>query len=282
MDKSPSSTNNFSDMEALLPLYALGGLSAAEMAQVEAFLAQHPEKQAEVEAMSDAASLLAEAVPDLEPPSHVKTAVIGHVQRSAVKEVSSRPKVISTDLSSSKKGWVSRFSVFRPLVALASVGAMAVLALSVVQVVSLQRQMDTLQGQNTALSQSLVDQGWLVSYLLDDEVDKFSIAGTEGSPGSSGQLLLRENGADGILLVSDLSPLAADQTYQFWAINSETAVDAGLFTIGEDGIGILRVDLDEPIENFEAIGVSIEPAGGSSEPTGEIVMLSELEQNTGR
>jgi anti-sigma-K factor RskA len=73
-----------------------------------------------------------------------------------------------------------------------------------------------------------------------------------------------------------LAPLPSGKVYQFWLIKGDTPVSAGLFSVDTQGRGLLSVSTSEPIGSFDAIGVSIEPEGGSPQPTGDIVMLSKL------
>jgi anti-sigma-K factor RskA len=79
-----------------------------------------------------------------------------------------------------------------------------------------------------------------------------------------------------VLVVTGLKPLPAGNTYEFWLIKDSAAVPAGLFKVDEQGQGVLQVTQSLASNSFNAIGVSIEPAGGSQQPTGDIVMLGKL------
>jgi anti-sigma-K factor RskA len=47
-------------------------------------------------------------------------------------------------------------------------------------------------------------------------------------------------------------------------------------TVDENGQGVFIVSSNESIGTFNALGISVEPDGGSQQPTGDIVVLSEL------
>jgi len=51
---------------------------------------------------------------------------------------------------------------------------------------------------------------------------------------------------------------------------------AGLLAVDAHGQGVLIVSSDAEIGSFQSLGISIEPDGGSPQPTGDIVVLSDL------
>ncbi|GAA3860112.1 anti-sigma factor [Leifsonia kafniensis] len=67
------------------------------------------------------------------------------------------------------------------------------------------------------------------------------------------------------LLVEDLPALPNDEAYQLWYINGEGAVSAGTFT--SPGSGTVWRVLDGTMQAGDAVGVTVEPAGGSKQPT---------------
>jgi hypothetical protein len=46
--------------------------------------------------------------------------------------------------------------------------------------------------------------------------------------------------------------------------------------VDENGQGVFIVNSEESIGSFNSLGISIEPQGGSVQPTGDIVVLSDL------
>ncbi len=71
-------------------------------------------------------------------------------------------------------------------------------------------------------------------------------------------------------LISDSLPaLDPDQTYEMWLIGAKGPVPAGLFVPDEDGRVIAF--LDAAPAPGEVVGLTVEPAGGSPAPTGEIL-----------
>ena len=67
------------------------------------------------------------------------------------------------------------------------------------------------------------------------------------------------------LLVENLPELPKDEAYQLWYINGAGAVSAGTFTSSGNGT-VWRV-LDGTMKAGDTVGVTVEPAGGSKQPT---------------
>ncbi|MBK8429796.1 MAG: anti-sigma factor [Chloroflexi bacterium] len=67
--------------------------------------------------------------------------------------------------------------------------------------------------------------------------------------------------------------------HQVLLIRDDGHDTAETFTVSTEGNGVLVVHSAEPLNTFTAVGVSIEPAGGSIQRTGEIVLLGNLMTN---
>ena len=74
------------------------------------------------------------------------------------------------------------------------------------------------------------------------------------------------------LVVSGLQEAPSDHTYQLWFMDDGVPVSAGVFDVS-DGLAI--VEADRSVEGFEGAAISLEPEGGSTEPTLPAVMASE-------
>jgi anti-sigma-K factor RskA len=88
--------------------------------------------------------------------------------------------------------------------------------------------------------------------------------------GVSGSLVVNRERDSGILILSDLPALGEDEIYQIWLIEPDNGrVSAGLFdTNRESGFTIVSLDSNGSFQGYTGIGVTIEPAGGSDQPTG--------------
>lgn len=96
----------------------------------------------------------------------------------------------------------------------------------------------------------------------------------EGEAGSSARVVVSASRGEAVFLADGMDQVSAEQTYELWLIDDAGAEPAGLFDVDEQGRAtqVLTGDL----ESAAAIGVTVEPAGGSPQPTSDPVMVIEL------
>lgn len=78
----------------------------------------------------------------------------------------------------------------------------------------------------------------------------------------------------GVLVADGLESPPEDRIYAFWLIGDQEAIPAGLFRPDAEGRATHLVEGD--LEAAAAVGVTVEPAGGSPQPTGEVLIFAEL------
>jgi anti-sigma-K factor RskA len=139
------------------------------------------------------------------------------------------------------------------------------------QIAQLESEMDSLVQVNQQLEQELSNyRTQLAIFANADRV--VALAGTPDAPTASGAFYAGPE--NGLLVLRGLPPLPADQTYELWLIPGEGApVPAGLVQVAADGNNTFAIDLAGLPSDYAAVGLSIEPAGGSPSPTGPIVLL---------
>jgi anti-sigma-K factor RskA len=256
------------EIEELLPFYALDALTDEEKGFVESYLAAHPEARVRLDEMTRAASSLPHAVSPVEPPRRIKDALMARVR------VNERARASATGQPSRR---VIRFeSLFQTL----SLGAAAV---AIIWALFLNIQISRLQGQVSLLgdaleaqSNSLQEINSKLSQPTTSPVITVSLDGTNARPDAHGQLIANPNSTSAVLVVGGLGQLEAGKTYQVWLIDGGGPKSAGLLAVDANGQGILILTSDLTIGEFSALGISIEPDGGSEQPTGDIVVLSDL------
>ncbi len=102
--------------------------------------------------------------------------------------------------------------------------------------------------------------------------------GTESFPIQNGQisgsLLLNKEENTGILIVWDLPPLPAGQTYQAWLVQPDgVRVSAAVFRPEQaQAYTAGMISSPQSLNMFTSLGVTVEPAGGSPQPTGQRVL----------
>jgi anti-sigma-K factor RskA len=256
-------------IEELLPFYALDALTEEERELVEAYLAQHPERRAELDEMNRAVAALPQGVAPVEPSPRTKQALMQRVGADA--EARSRSAA-----RSQPSRHVSRFeSLFRTL-------SLAAAALALIWVLVLNLQVVRMRNEITSLNNALAAQSNSLNQIIQKLPQSnpsgtitVSLKGTQAEPQAQGQLIANPTSDSAVLVVTGLPPLEPGKTYQVWLI-ADAPVSAGLLTVDANGQGVLIITSTESIGSFKALGISVEPTGGSPQPTGDIVVLSDL------
>lgn len=122
---------------------------------------------------------------------------------------------------------------------------------------------------------------WLALNLATGDVPERQRAALEALVESDRQIQLRgttsavasvvpnEDGA--VFIATDLSPAPSESVYQLWLKQGGRIVSAGVF---EPTDGIAIVEIDEPFHELDGALVTIEPPGGSPQPTSTPVVDS--------
>jgi anti-sigma factor RsiW len=97
---------------------------------------------------------------------------------------------------------------------------------------------------------------------------------SETPDGAAARVVVSPSRGEAVLVAEGLEPAPAERVYQLWLIDEDGATSAGLFDTDVDGRAteVLAGDL----AGAAAIGITLEPAGGSPQPTTEPVLAIEL------
>jgi anti-sigma-K factor RskA len=93
---------------------------------------------------------------------------------------------------------------------------------------------------------------------------------------AKGLMVLTGDGRSGTLVVDGLPKLGPERQYQLWLIQDGQRTSGGVFSVDSWGYGAMVIESERPLDSFQSVGVTIEPAGGSPGPTGEKVLSGEL------
>ncbi len=335
-------------IEELLAVYALGGLSPEEEAEVEAYLAENPQAAALLEEAYAAVALLPYSAPPVDPSPEAEAALFARVEAYVVAEPVRHTAVATPPIQPTLWDQIRAFFSL-PLVTAVSLGTAVLLLLwglslnSQVQELSqdmqqlnadnsslrtdfdalanenlaltarvaelqaanqaLDQQIDDLAQNNaeliatnnslqTDLAQATANLEELESYsaALEVEIAEFvadqpfdssdiyavTLPGTEEQPEASAQLVVDPESNIALLIVDGMPELPEDSVYQVLLIRGTEHETAETFRVDTEGEGVLLVHSTQPLESFDAVGVSIEPEGGSVQRTGAIVLLGSI------
>ena len=89
---------------------------------------------------------------------------------------------------------------------------------------------------------------------------------------ATGFVVISADGDEGALVVDGLPPLGDDQQYQLWLIRDGQRTSGAVFSTDEESYGGTRIRAPLSLLEYSAVGITIEPAGGSPQPTGPRVL----------
>jgi anti-sigma-K factor RskA len=258
-------------IEELFPFYALDALTDEERELVESYLSEHPEAREQINDLHAGASVLPYGISPVEPPRQVKQALMARVNADA--EARARASIQTPQRSSRRSGFANLFQAF-------SLGAAAV---AIIWAVVLSGQVSRLQNEILGLHDTLAKQSHSLEQIIANlpksppsNVITVSIKGTNIEPGIHGQLIADPKEKSAVLVISGLPKLEANKTYQVWLGSGGSLVSAGLLSVDENGQGVVIITSSESISAFNQLGISVEPQGGSPQPTGDIVVFSDI------
>jgi anti-sigma-K factor RskA len=243
--------------EDLKDAYVLGALPEGERLEFEQYLAAHPDRQTEVEELSTVAGLLAYSAREQEPPPELRRRIMNTVEAEAAQTRVQQP-------GASRPSWLAGLWEAIGVRDLALVAA----AMLVVGLFSwsmlLQGEVQDLQGRVQGLQGQVQDQP------QGPQMIALGGAGTE--QGATAQLVTLE-GDRAILVAEDMPPAPEGKTYQIWVIKGDTPQPSGLF---EPKGGSIAAVVENPVEGADAVAVTVEPEGGSKEPTTDPMLVGEV------
>jgi anti-sigma-K factor RskA len=259
-------------IDELLPFYALDALNDEERELVESYLAEHPEAREQLHDLHTGASALPYGISPVEPPRHVKESLMARVDADAKARARSRERA-SRPSFRSFPGRMKGENILRTF-------TLGIATLAIVWIMILNGKISQLQTQITGLRETVASQSnsieQIIANLPPSNVITVSVRGPDVQPRAHGQLIADPKEQSAVLVISGLPKLKANQTYQVWLIAGDKPVSAGLLTVDENGQGVVVVTSEESISSFQSLGISVEPEGGSDQPTGDIVVLSDI------
>ena len=248
-------------VDDLIDLYALGALEPDEQSAVDEHLDECAQCRARLEQAKELVLLLAWTPDQHDPPPALRGRVMRRVRQ-----------LQHLDGDGGVSWWqrlVAQLQHGTPRLALGFATVATVLALA------FGARTVQLQGEIAQLSGQLRSQQEIVDLLRGRDSQLVALQAQNNGGSGQAHLLLDPSETRAYLVTDGLAPLPANQTYQLWLIGGTTPVSMGTFAVDSRGVATIVVQSDRPLQQFDAVGVSVEPAGGSPQPT-NVVLLNQL------
>lgn len=102
------------------------------------------------------------------------------------------------------------------------------------------------------------------------------LTATDDSSNATGFVLISADGDNGALVVDGLPPLGESQQYQLWLIRDGQRTSGAVFSTDEHSYGGTRIRAPGSLLEYSSVDITVEPAGGSPQPTGTQVLGGSL------
>lgn len=265
----------------ILEAYVLGELSLSESEEVEEKVALHPEIKEELQIIEK--SLFALAMQTSIPPSEdVRKKLIDSISFSTTDETHSLNRSERSTPATNKfvanNGSIP--SGFKWLMA----AAISIAILSSIAAVSFwnrynntKEELENVVAQNERLAETvqeaslqLADLSQDFKTLNDSSMIPVPMKGLEATPTALAMVHWNHSSEEVYLNVNNLPLHGEDEQYQLWAIVDGKPVDAGVFDLSTAVDGLVKM---KNIGNASAFAVTLEPKGGSVNPTLENMVV---------
>ena len=275
--------------------YALGALEASEREGLEAHIDRCPACAREIHELQQATAQLALAVPQHGPPPELGERIfaVARAERDARarqarevppaasdrRPVSLRARVEPDAPESDRRAPDRKVSrAGRP--PWLALGTLAAALAALVWGVSLQVQLAATQRQlaetNAQLERIRGAYATVVDVLASPATQERDLQAREGAPGARGRIWVDRATGRGMMMARDLPPLPEGQAYQVWLTNTQGRVSGGFLRPYDEGVYYVVLQTPGPLTDYQMVGVTREPLGGSPGPTGPRIIGGEI------
>lgn len=249
--------------------YVDGSLPPASRPAVEQHAALCPRCGQMLRDLQEAAALIWLAAPQLEPPPALRSRVL-----AAAAGIRTLPvAAVAPRTALPRPRW--RWSIGQVAAVISGLCLLGVLGLGG-WVWQLQGEVARQATDNSRLRDQIGRQRDALYVLMSPTLVERPLQGGDAAPYARGRVYLDPQRRQGMLVASDLPRLEPGRAYQVWLRGKDGVINAGLLRIDDRGTGYAVLDPAVPLDHFEAVGISLEPAGGSEQPTGPRILLGSL------
>ena len=258
----------------ILETYALGDLSQEERIEVENMISRYPEIRAElalIEETLEAVAFHTAVAPKRDIKAQILQEAFPGDQRTAVAPTEEDKKVISIRREGSeKKEAPQRYKYLLAAAVTFAVLSSVAAAFFWNKWQDAENRISVLALENTQLAQEfqnvnnrLEDVSEQLAIYSGDNFNRIELEGLPATPDANAIVFWNQKTGEVFLNPSNLPATPEDKQYQLWAIVDGQPVDMGLLSQEKNG-GLLKM---KTVENAAAFAITLEPAGGSKDPT---------------
>ena len=238
-------------LDELAADYVAGNLSAADADEFARLMVEDPQLRAEVSSLEKTVGLFLDELPMMEPPPHLREAVLAELADTQAPVVQPRPYW----------GWV--------LAAIAAGTALLSLGLGIS---NYRLRLANQQLQQELLAVMPAQQAQLI--LQQPATRFYDFAGTDEAADAFGSMIVDTDGLRAAIAFENLAPLPNHQTYALWVNYQGQYIPCGNFEPGQEGTVFMTLPMPPVYQSrpwVKDVILTIEPAELPAQPTGPIV-----------
>ena len=255
------------EVKELGPLYAIGVLETETVQQIEHFLRHATtEQQREFAEWLEVAAVLPFSLPQTTPSANLKNTLLSRIasqENGFDSRRAEETKVLPFRPKQRVSPQVQRWLLAASIVLMSST---AYLSWQNYQIVNRLRtsefQLNTLQRQ--------------FENFLSPSTKVISMNGVE-TPGAHAKVVWNTETQTWEVHIKNLPAPPTDKDYQLWYVTADAKINAAVFRTAENGSLELKLTIPpEALKGLAATAVTLEPKGGSPQPTGKFYLMAKI------
>jgi anti-sigma-K factor RskA len=275
-------------VKVIAPLYVIGALDEKTAHEVEASLdSVTPQQQRVIARWRDVATLLPQALPLQTPPDYIRERLLSRI----AEESQQTPIEMAVEESTSKEMAEQGENKILPFAQTRRAESRAVrwmlIAASVLlalgsgymfkQNADLANKLDALAKERDSLLSELADRGRQFDEIVSSQTKVIAMVGEE-TPQANAKLVWDTKAQRWDIYIYDLPAPPSDKDYQLWYVTKNSSkISAAVFRTDSAGRTILKLTLPpDALAGLAATAVTLEPRGGSPQPTGKFYLKASI------
>jgi anti-sigma-K factor RskA len=275
------------EVKEIAPLYVIGALDEKTAHEVEASLhSATPEQQRAVARWRDMAALLPQALPLQTPPDYLRERLLNRI----VEEIQQTPIEIAVEESTlkgmSELGEKKVLPFVQPRRAESRTARWLLIAATMLlaftagylfkQKADLARERYALARERDDLSKEMAAWRGQVGDIVSPRTRIIAMVGDE-TPQANAKVVWDIKTQQWAIYIFDLPAPPSDKDYQLWYVTKNAKISAAVFRTDEQGRTVLKLTLpQEALVGLAATAVTLEPRGGSLQPTGKFYLKASI------
>ncbi|MEZ4730287.1 MAG: anti-sigma factor [Caldilineaceae bacterium] len=262
------------DVANLIPAHSIGATDPEEAAVVNTRLTACPQATAELAEYGRITEALLYAAPPQQAPARLAARLrtaIGAPPAIAPSSAVASPSV--SPRFAAKRRKLSPFTLVTPTPKpprrwsfgrfTATAAGLLLVALNLTLLVQNQQ----LRSRQEQLASILDQQNKALIFLAAEEPEEVVLSSAQENSDAQADVLWNSSLGIAVIYVRAFPELSPDQAYQIWLNKDDQRTSPGLFTVETGGMGIFVFPIQQPLDVYDTIGITPEPAGGSPGPT---------------